>query len=114
MHVERVHPARVGERRLDVAVVIDVLRATSTAVVLAGRGVERLLVLASADDLHQLPPIEDGWEYLLFSEFSKIETTWPRVDNSPAVALKVDLTKKIPVLITTNGTRATRVAVSQA
>jgi phosphosulfolactate phosphohydrolase-like enzyme len=111
MIVERLRPALIGDRKLDVSVVIDVLRATSTAIVLAARGVERLIVVATPAEIMRLEPPKNG-RYLLFSEMSWIGGVADRVDNSPRIAQGVDLTGRIPVLVTTNGTRAIRAAVA--
>ena len=71
MRVERIHPALLRDQRLDVAVVIDVLRATSTAVVLAARGVDHLVVVATGGEMNRLAPPKSG-RYLVFSEIPSV------------------------------------------
>lgn len=88
-----------GAQRFQAAVVIDVLRATSTAAVLLGRGVPRVRV---AD--HAL-----GGSFLLVSERFK-----GGIDNSPVAAQKVALDGRTPLLVTTNGTRALLAAAGRA
>jgi 2-phosphosulfolactate phosphatase len=103
MIIDRCHPSRLGES-LDVAVVFDVLRATSTATVLLGRGIDRLRVVATLDDLQRLP--QQGHPYLLVSELKRAAELGERLDNSPTQARTVALEGRLPVLVTTNGTRA--------
>ncbi len=108
--VERFRPAALGPRSLEVAVVIDVLRATSTATVLLHRGSLPIRVVERAVDL---PTIKTSLEMpgLVFSELSEISD---RVDNSPVLAQTVALEGRTPILITTNGTRAMIAAASRA
>jgi phosphosulfolactate phosphohydrolase-like enzyme len=106
--VDRLHPARLGAESLEVAVVIDVLRATSTATVLIGRGAPALRVVSSPTHLAELEPAD----YLIFSELP--ESGPGRVDNSPVVAEARALDGKTPVLVTTNGTRALTAAAARA
>jgi phosphosulfolactate phosphohydrolase-like enzyme len=90
-----------------VAVVIDVLRATSTAAVLLGRGVSRLRV-ATVEEAAALPPDR----HLLVSERLP-----GGIDNSPALAASLDLETvrgRELVLVTTNGTRALEAAAKLA
>lgn len=112
VHVERKAPAQLGGEGLDLAIVIDVFRATSTAAVLMSRGVASLPVIAHAEDLDALPPPATG-PYLVFSELSN-PISLDRVDNSPVIASQVSLANRTPVLLTTNGTRATCAAVASA
>lgn len=114
MIIDRINPSFLGDHPLDVAIVIDVLRATSTATVLLGRGVEELFVIATPPELRQLAPLDQGLKYLLFTELTNFETTLDRVDNSPVVAKDVRLDGHVPVLMSTNGTRAARAAVKVA
>jgi phosphosulfolactate phosphohydrolase-like enzyme len=101
--VVRRAPADLVDEALDVAVVIDVFRATSTATVLLGRGVDEVAVVAGPADLPLLPA---EVRYLVFSERTDLSTHLPAVDNSPAVAWTVPLDGRVPLLVTTNGTRA--------
>jgi len=98
LRIDRRHPARIDGSALDLAVVIDVLRATSTAAVLAGRGARELLVAATPDDLARLP----AGSYQIFSELACAGA----IDNSPFLAESYVLDGKQPALVTTNGTRA--------
>ena len=90
--------------RADAAVVIDVLRATSTAAVLLGRGVARLWI-ATVDEARELSP----QSHLLVSE-----RVAGGIDNSPSLAASLALDARLPVLVTTNGTRALAAAERHA
>ena len=92
----------------ELAVVIDVLRATTTACFLCARGTE-VIVLESCGDLASLGPPEN---YTVFSELA-LPPGWRHVDNSPAVARTSDVVGT-PVLVTTNGTRAIHAALGVA
>jgi 2-phosphosulfolactate phosphatase len=105
-------PSQLGRAPIDVAVVIDVLRATSTAAVLLSRGAKELVVLATPDELSLLP--EGGGPYLYVSEMSRLAQAGERIDNSPALAATLELGARTPVLITTNGTRALDAAAAKA
>ena len=70
MRVERLRPAELGERRFACAIVIDVLRATSTATVLFARGIERMLLVATPRELallhlNPMTAIVVGWQRAL-------------------------------------------------
>lgn len=111
MLVDRIHPGRLVDQELDVAVVIDVLRATSTAVTLLGRGAARVRIVERPQDLARLEP----GRYLVFSEVEESRTFGLEcVDNSPAIAEEVRLDGRTPVLVTTNGTRAVAAAMRRA
>ncbi len=112
MQVDRHHPARLGDETLDVAVVIDVLRATSTAVVLLAKGAKGLAVVASPAGLSLLSA--DEGPYLYVSEFSQLAAQGDRIDNSPVQAEQLQLAGRTAVLITTNGTRALDAAASRS
>lgn len=115
MRVDRIHPALLGDEVLEVAVVIDVLRATSTAVALVARGAERVQVVATPDQLAELPPLDAGATYLVFSELDRSrEFAHECVDNSPFLAEQVPLDGRCPVLVTTNGTRAIAAAMARS
>jgi phosphosulfolactate phosphohydrolase-like enzyme len=111
MEVVRLPPASAHAAppdRLDVAVVIDVFRFTTTTAVLFSRGLAEALVIDTPRELALLPP----HDYLIFSELSEVAARTDRVDNSPLVAANVDLRDRRIVLVTTNGTRALHVATS--
>jgi phosphosulfolactate phosphohydrolase-like enzyme len=111
--VERTSPGEIcAPRDLGVAVVIDVLRATSTAVTLFSRGIRSLPIVARITDLAALPEPATG-PYLIFSELSQA-VAFERVDNSPVIASAIALSGRTPVLLTTNGTATTCAAVGHA
>lgn len=113
--ITRQHPADLADEALDAAVVIDVLRATTTAVALIDRGVATVRVVATPDELRGLPPAPAGQRYQVFSELDESGAAGlDRCDNSPAQALALDLTGRLPVLVTTNGTRAIAAAMERA
>jgi phosphosulfolactate phosphohydrolase-like enzyme len=114
VQVDRLHPGRVGPRAFDVAVVIDVLRATTTASVLLSRGVDVLPIVATPADLADLPPNAGGCSYLIFSEMEAAAEHAERVDNSPSIAEGIELDGRTPVLVTTNGTRAVHAVLGQS
>lgn len=113
MIVERRHPGRLSERsadeRYDVAIVMDVLRASSTAAVLLDR-VDEIAVVARPDALAQLAP--RSW--LMVSELAGVGDGGRRIDNSPTQAAAVALGADTPCLVTTNGTRALCAAATRA
>lgn len=100
--VEISRPADLSHLRVDLAVVIDVLRMTSTASVLM-RSFASLSVVATLQDLERLPrPLTD---YAVISELRGAQRAGSWVDNSPAQVLRMDWAQRVPVLVTTNGTR---------
>jgi phosphosulfolactate phosphohydrolase-like enzyme len=111
MRVDFAQPALLSDdEALDTAVVIDVLRATSTAAVLMHGGAPRIHVAATLDDLAQLP----AGRHLIFSELSDVPNGHDRLDNSPTEARAVRLDGRVPVLVTTNGSRALCAAAARA
>jgi phosphosulfolactate phosphohydrolase-like enzyme len=104
VRIEQRRPIALGVEPLGVAVVIDVFRATSTATVLAGRGVGALRMVPTPAALERLPPHLRG--YLVISELAEAAIQGERIDNSPVAAKAVALLGRLPVLVTTNGTRA--------
>jgi phosphosulfolactate phosphohydrolase-like enzyme len=101
VRIDRICPAHLAGETLDVAVVIDVLRATTTALV----WLDRVTELAVVSEPELLPLFHDR-QWLVVSELERAATFGPRVDNSPALAETVPLDGKTPCLVTTNGTRA--------
>lgn len=93
--------------RADACVVMDVLRATTTASVLTGRCGEIYAVKSPAELAH-LPARGAG--YAVFSELSELRTLDARFDNSPHIATSCELGARMPVLVTTNGTIAMALA----
>jgi phosphosulfolactate phosphohydrolase-like enzyme len=88
--------------------VIDVLRATSTAAVLLGRGAPALDVAAQLDDL----VVAAGAR--IVSELPEAAARGERIDNSPAAAGALVLDGRPLALVTTNGTRALLAASAAA
>lgn len=102
MRIQRLPPGRAGEAgELGVAVVIDVLRATSTACVIVGRGARALWVAATLADAARLP----AGARRVYSELPGAELYGARSDNSPVAALALAPGEEA-LLVTTNGTRA--------
>jgi phosphosulfolactate phosphohydrolase-like enzyme len=106
--VVRARPRELADA-VDVAIVIDVLRATTTAIVLIHRGVPAIRVLAEPASL---PPADP--RYLYVTELREFAGRGDTIDNSPAQARTVALEGRIPVLVTTNGTRALVAAANLA
>lgn len=97
----------------DAAVVIDVLRMTSTAAVLMRRpACAEIAVAATLDDLPQLArPVSD---LVIVSEVRGASGLGAWIDNSPAQAEGFAFGARTPVLVTTNGTRALLAAAAGA
>lgn len=115
MRVDRRRPGVLGDEPIDVAVVIDVLRATTTAVVVLARGAPAVRVVATPDALAQLPAAPPDRPYLLFTELDASRSHgFDCVDNSPATAAEIPLALRTPVLVTTNGTRAIAAAMARS
>jgi phosphosulfolactate phosphohydrolase-like enzyme len=114
MKIDYAAPAALSEEALEVAVVIDVLRATSTATVLCHRGAQEIAAVATLADLERLPTPTSGRPYLVFSELKDVPRRYERLDNSPTLAEAAPLLGKVPVLVTTNGTRALTAAARHA
>lgn len=92
----------------DVAVVIDVLRATTTAAFLLERSPEIIVLGTPAE----LPTLGDAGRFTVFSEL-ELPPPWHHLDNSP-VAARSGAWTGAPVLVTTNGTRAIHAALAVA
>jgi 2-phosphosulfolactate phosphatase len=102
-----VRPEDPAPEPVDVCIVVDVLRATTTAAVLCER-LGELCVIPSVKDLAHLPARAAG--YALFSELQGLEVDIPRFDNSPVQARRAELAGRMAVLATTNGTVAVGLA----
>ena len=107
MNVAIVRPSDVPHPAVDVCIVVDVLRATTTATVLCHR-LGQVCLVRTPDDLSQLPARPAG--YALFSELRGLVSEIPRFDNSPIQARDAELAGRMPVLVTTNGTIAVGLA----
>lgn len=113
MRIQRRRPSELANLRAGIAVVIDVLRMTSTASVLMRRASrESIAVAATLDDLDRLPRPRS--EHLIVSELAGAPALGAWVDNSPAQVAAMDLGDRTPVLVTTNGTRALGAAAASA
>ncbi len=95
----------LGSGAVDTAVVMDVLRMTTTAAVLLRRpSCDGAVVAATLVDLERLSrPLS---EYVVVSELASAPQLGAWVDNSPAQVSRFDFGTRSPVLVTTNGTRA--------
>src|SRR4051812_24479234 len=104
MRILRRRPADLSSQRAGTAVVMDVLRMTSTAAVLMRRpSCTAVAVAATLEDLERLSrPLS---EYVLVSELASGSRPGTWVDNSPARVSRMDFGERTPVLVTTNGTR---------
>ncbi len=107
MHIERRRPKELSSRRADAAVVMDVLRMTSTAAVLmASSSCALAAVAATLGDLDRLG--KPRADLFLISELEGAaasggaEGAW--IDNSPARIARAAIGQRTPVLVTTNGT----------
>lgn len=105
MEILRRRPADLPVPHVDIAVVVDVLRMTSTAAALMRRpSCAAVGVAATLDDLDRLP--DAPGDLVIVSELADAERLGTRIDNSPAQASCMELVGRRPVLVTTNGTRA--------
>ncbi|HXG43041.1 MAG TPA: 2-phosphosulfolactate phosphatase [Dehalococcoidia bacterium] len=96
----------VAPRGAAVAVAIDVLRASSTAVVAHGRGAHRVLVASSLREARRLR--RTFADHLLAGERGGLPPPGFDLGNSPWQALAADLRGRGLVLTTSNGTRLLR------
>jgi 2-phosphosulfolactate phosphatase len=87
----------------DVVIVVDVLRMTTTASVLFDRGLEELYVAADPDDAGR---IASERKALLIGERGGVKLPDFNGGNSPNEYLALDLTGKLAVMCTSNGSRA--------
>lgn len=93
----------------DVAVVIDVLRMTSTAAVLLSRGVSELAVVAGADAARELAAASGA---LLLGERGGVPLPGFDFGNSPVELERAELSSSRAVLCTTNGSKAVEAAAA--
>jgi len=111
MKVSTTYPWDLTEASCAVMVVIDVLRATSTATTLLAHGVQQLEVVATESDLYDV--VELPVDTVVFSELKLKQLTCKHVDNSPWEVSRLQLTER-PVLMTTNGTKVIARALQSA
>jgi 2-phosphosulfolactate phosphatase len=105
--------ALVGDpRRVGTAVVVDVLRATSTATVLLARDLVPFDVVARPADLAALPG--GGRPLMVITELKEGRAAHAWIDNSPVLVGGAELAGHQLVLVTTNGTRALASAAARA
>ena len=105
MELHRLRPAQPFEPRVGAAVVMDVLRMTSTAAVLMRESsCAHIAVAGTPADLERLSLRPS--DCVIVSELRA--EGWPGtwVDNSPALVSRMSFGTRTPVLVTTNGTRA--------
>ncbi|MGB2695422.1 MAG: 2-phosphosulfolactate phosphatase [Dehalococcoidia bacterium] len=97
-------PALLTHPERKLCVVIDVLRATSTAATMFGRGLQELLVAETVEDARQLASNRPG--HLLCGEEHSLAPPGFDHGNSPTEFDALDLSGRRAILATTNGTRA--------
>lgn len=88
-------------------VVIDVLRASSSIIVLLARGIEKIAVAASPSEARRLARREPG-RYLLCGEVEGLPPPGFDYGNSPSEFDALDLQGRAVAMSTTNGTSALR------
>jgi len=98
-----------ADTRLDVAVVIDVLRMTTTATQLFSRGLDRLAVVASVDGARKLAAENSS---LLLGERGGLPLPGFDFGNSPLEHADSGLHGRTAVISTTNGSRAVEAAAA--
>lgn len=94
----------------DVVMIIDVLRATTTAIAYLERGAEGLLLTDTPEVALGLRPEGEGSPYLLGGERGGLAIPGFDFGNSPVEASAQNFTGKTVVMNTTNGTAAAHVA----
>ncbi len=87
-----------------IALVIDVIRATSTIVTFFGRGGENLLITEKIDEAFELKNKLEGEIYIAGERGGKKVEGFD-FDNSPWKISQLDLKDKTLILTTTNGTK---------
>ena len=96
----------------DVNIVIDVIRAFTTASLAFEQGADKILLAGEVDEAHQLA--EAHSTSLLAGERDAIKIEGFDVGNSPWAISRLDLSGRPVVLTTTNGVRATLHAIGAA
>jgi len=98
-------PRLASDVEAKVCVVIDVLRATSTLVVLIERGVREVVVCGTLAEARR---VARRTGYLLCGEVNSLPPPDFDYGNSPTEFAALDLSGRSAVLFTSNGTRALR------
>lgn len=102
LSVKMVHCRDGAQRAGGLAVVIDVLRAFSTACYLAAGGACRIVAVADADRAKQMKRLESG--AVLVGERDGYQIPGFDLGNSPSQVTGMDLNGRTAVLTTSNGT----------
>jgi 2-phosphosulfolactate phosphatase len=97
-------PSLLREPERYVCVVVDVLRASSSLVMLLEQGVEGVLLAASIPEARRLA--REHPQYLLCGERGGLPPSGFQYGNSPVEFAGLDLTGQRAILCTSNGTRA--------
>lgn len=97
-------PALLTDPARKVAVVIDVLRATTSLATMFSRGLAEAVVVEEIDDARKLAAEHSGW--LLCGEEHSLPPDGFDYGNSPSEFDQLDLTGRRAVLVTSNGTKA--------
>ncbi len=103
MEILFARPNALPRVMMDIGVVIDVLRMTSTAAAFLRRPECSNIEVAAT--LRDLPKVSTH-RRVIVSELTEAERYGQRIDNSPRIASTMQLANKTPALVTTNGTRA--------
>ena len=99
-------PSLLRESGRYVCVVVDVLRASSSLVVLLERGVEEVLLAGSIGEARRLARQAAGPNYLLCGERGGLPPHGFQYGNSPVEFAGLELAGRRAILCTSNGTRA--------
>ena len=93
-------------------VVIDVLRAFTTAAILMSRGADRLVLVTHTEEAFALKRANPDW--LLAGEVDGLPIQGFDMSNSPAEALTAEVSGRVVIQRTTSGTRAVALAATSA
>jgi phosphosulfolactate phosphohydrolase-like enzyme len=106
-----IRPSQLPSSQFDLAIVIDVLRATSTSTTLVDCGFPEVFAVPTLSEIRALP---QRARWLLVSELPDAGAYGERIDNSPHLARRLTLDAGTPVLVTTNGTQVMALAASHS
>lgn len=93
-------------------VVIDVLRAFTTAAILMNRGADRIVLVTHTEEAFSLKRSQPDW--LLVGEEDGLPIDGFDLSNSPTQALAAEVAGKVVIQRTTSGTRAVALAATSA